>query len=182
MHPFEAGLVVPARIDDRVAGFDQLGGLERLYRMCDIETKHMLPHDDCRDPRLGNTFKTTIVLPPLRNAECLNQVGNGEGTLNTYRRFLITMISIAAVLQWAVVLEKAFVAAWMWYLYATFAGHLTLGRTHLLFILGSGAAAATGYALFKAESSLPGQRFGGTLLSSVGHPLLFAQCSGSLSS
>ena len=72
------------------------------------------------------------------------------------RRLLIAMIATAAVLQWAIVLERASAAVWAWYKFVGYGGggHIVVGRmTQVLFLLGSVALAGTGCALSKAESS-----------------------------
>jgi hypothetical protein len=73
-----------------------------------------------------------------------------------FRRFLIALIATAALLQWSVVLERTWAAAWAWYKFDGYGGggHIVVGRTtQIVFLLGSGVLAAVGYALFRAEST-----------------------------
>jgi len=75
--------------------------------------------------------------------------------LEHFRRFLIALIGTAALLQWAVVLERTWAAAWAWYKFVGYGGggHIVVGRTtQIVFLLGSGVLAAVGYALSRAES------------------------------
>lgn len=76
--------------------------------------------------------------------------------LEYFRRFLIAVIAAGAVLQWAVVLERASAAVWAWYKFSGFGGggHIVVGRTpQVVFLLGSVVIAALGYGLSSAEAS-----------------------------
>jgi len=77
------------------------------------------------------------------------------------RRFLIALVAAAALLQWAVVLERTSAAVWAWYKFFGYGGggHIVVGRTtQIMFVLGSCLVAAVGYALFRAESRGGGSR------------------------
>ena len=77
------------------------------------------------------------------------------------RRVLIPAIAIAAAFQWAVVIERAFAAAWAWYKFYGYGGGglIDVGRaTQAVFLLGSCLFAAIGYALFRVESRTVGSK------------------------
>src|SRR5258706_130517 len=77
------------------------------------------------------------------------------------RRFLIAIVAVAAVLQWAVVLERLLAAVWAWYKFVGYGGggHIVVSqRTQAVFLFGSGVVAALGYVLFKVESRSTGSR------------------------
>ena len=81
--------------------------------------------------------------------------------LESFRRFLIAVVAAAALLQWAIVLERTSAAVWAWYKFFGFGGggHITVGRTtQIIFVSGSCLVAAVGYALFRAESRVGGSR------------------------
>lgn len=71
------------------------------------------------------------------------------------RRTFIAIIAGVAILQWAVVLERACAAVWAWYKFVGYGGggHIVVGwMTQVVFLLGSIALATIGHALFTAES------------------------------
>lgn len=77
--------------------------------------------------------------------------------LERLRRPLIAATAIAALLQWAVVLERSWAAVWAWYKFFGHGGggHIVVGQTtQVVFILGSAVVAGIGYLLFKAESKI----------------------------
>jgi hypothetical protein len=72
------------------------------------------------------------------------------------------MIAAAAVLQWAIVLERVWAAAWAWYKFVDYGGggHIVVGRMpQIVFLIGSIALAGIGHALSKAESGAGGSVF-----------------------
>jgi len=71
------------------------------------------------------------------------------------RRVFIAAIAAAAVLQWAVVLERTWAALWAWYKFRGYGGgHIVVGlTTQVVFLSGSAVLAAVGYGLCRAESS-----------------------------
>jgi hypothetical protein len=72
------------------------------------------------------------------------------------------MIAATAVLQWSIVLERSWAAAWAWYKFVDYGGggHIVVGRMpQIMFVIGSIAIASIGHALFKAESSKGGSVF-----------------------
>lgn len=79
--------------------------------------------------------------------------------LDQFRRFLIALIATVALLQWAVVLERACAAVWAWYKFFGYSGggHIVVARTtQVVFLFGSAVLIAVGYSLFRAESKVGG--------------------------
>jgi len=72
------------------------------------------------------------------------------------------MIAVTACLQWSIVLERSWAAAWAWYKFLDYGGggHIVVGwMAQIVFIIGSIALAGIGHALSKAESSEGGSVF-----------------------
>ena len=74
--------------------------------------------------------------------------------VSNLRRALIGAIAIAAVLQWAVVVERSLAAIWAWYKFWGYGdhGYIDVGRrTQVLFLFGSCAMASIAYGLGRIE-------------------------------
>ena len=75
------------------------------------------------------------------------------------KRAVILAIAIAAILQWAVVVERSLAAIWAWYEFWGYGddGYIVVGRnTQALFLLGSCALASIAYGLTKIERKTVG--------------------------
>jgi hypothetical protein len=75
------------------------------------------------------------------------------------RHFFIGVVVIAAALHWSVVLERSWVAVWVWYKFTDYGGggHIVVGRPgQVVFLLGSCVFACIGYALSRAKSTAVG--------------------------
>lgn len=73
-----------------------------------------------------------------------------------FRRFLVVLVDLAAVLQWIVVIERVWAAMWAWYKYAGYGGggHIVVGATtQTVFVLGAGGLAVLGFFLARTESA-----------------------------
>ena len=69
-------------------------------------------------------------------------------------RLLVPIVAVASVLQWVVVLERAWAAVWAWYKFAGYGGggRIDVGATtQALFLGGSATVAFVAYAVWKAE-------------------------------
>ena len=75
------------------------------------------------------------------------------------RHLSIGVVAIAAALQWCVVLDRSWAAAWAWYKFAGYGGggHIVVGLpVQVVFLLGSCVLACIGYALSRAELAAVG--------------------------
>ena len=82
--------------------------------------------------------------------------------LGLVRRILIAIITFAAALQWAVVLERTWAAIWAHYKFSGYGGggHIVVGQsTQVIFLLGSGLLVAVGYSLWRIERIEDTSRF-----------------------
>ncbi len=85
------------------------------------------------------------------------------------RRLLISMVALAACLQWCLVLQQSWAALWAWYRYVGFGGggYQALSRNmQVLFLTGSGGAGLVGYFLWR--SIPPGSSHGWELAARTG--------------
>ena len=77
----------------------------------------------------------------------------------SFRHFFIGFITLAAALQWTVVLERTWAAVWAWYKFAGYGdgGHIVVTPfIQVVFLVGSCVLACIGYVLYRTESRAAG--------------------------